>query len=446
MRLGELLVQEKLVSKEAVGEALESQVVHGGRLGTNLVELGLLDEKELARCLGKLHGLPSASGDMNPDPRAVESLPPSFCDDKDVVPMRVDQTRISVAIINPKDVGTLDQIAFKTGKRVTAVVIPEFRMNQLLRKFYKAFRNMRAIDMNTLRKSKAVIAQEQQKNQTVGEDLINEAEFQALYAQAIAGGEEREDVLSGEEVVEELPPPPQFTPARGVPQGQPPVARAQPPPPAANQFTVNPLTAQPQTIRIAADVPSAAAPQVPTSPPVPSAPPVEAKVAEPPPTPVGFAQAQKLLSTSSGREDVARTVLRFAISKWKRSLILSVQGPLVTGWHGAGVGVRPKAVQRIGLNTKFGSATFKLVCDTRSHYVGPVKRDASTNVFYKLLGGGFPQTAVILPLLVRGKIVHLLYVDNGPDQLTTPDIGELLILGQSVTRSYELLMKQRRSA
>lgn len=435
MRLGELLIQEKLVTKEAVDEALESQVVHGGRLGTNLVELGLLDEKELARVLGKQHGVPFASGEMNPDPRALESLPQAFCDDKDVVPMRIDQTRISVAIINPKDVGTLDQIAFKTGKRVTAVIIPEFRMNQLLRRYYKAFRNMRAIDMNTVRKSKAVLAAEQKKTQGSEEDLINEAEFQALYAQAMAGGEEREEVLSGETVVEEVAPPPQRMPVAPPP-------KAAPPP---SQLTMNPLTAQPQTIRITESAPPVVGVPAPSA-----APPVAAQApqppAEPPPTPIGFAQAQKLLAQSSGREDVARTVLRFALSKWKRNLILAVQGPLVTGWHGAGVGIREKAVRRIGINTQLGAGTFQLVCKTRSHYVGPMKHDAGTSVFYKLLGGGFPQTAVILPLLVRGKVVHLLYVDNGPDQLTTPDIGELLILGQSVTRSYEQLMKQRRSA
>ena len=67
-------------------------------------------------------------------------------------------------------------------------------------------------------------------------------------------------------------------------------------------------------------------------------------------------------------------------------------------------------------------------------------------MFYKLLGAGFPKTAVILPLLVRGKVVHLLYVDNGPDQLTPPDVGELLILSQSVGRSYEAMIKRRKSA
>jgi hypothetical protein len=74
------------------------------------------------------------------------------------------------------------------------------------------------------------------------------------------------------------------------------------------------------------------------------------------------------------------------------------------------------------------------------------------NVFYRLLGADkrpeppFPKTSVILPLLVRGKVVHLLYLDNGPDQLTTPDVGELMILAQSVGRSYEAMIRRRKSA
>ena len=113
---------------------LESQVVHGGRLGTNLVELGLVSEQDLARVLGRLHNVASASGEMMPDPRALELVDRNHADEKDYLPMRMDATRMSVAVINPQDLETLDALAFKTGKRVVPVVIPEFRMNQLLRR------------------------------------------------------------------------------------------------------------------------------------------------------------------------------------------------------------------------------------------------------------------------------------------------------------------------
>jgi hypothetical protein len=177
-------------------------------------------------------------------------------------------------------------------------------------------------------------------------------------------------------------------------------------------------------------------------------PPVAAPGATPPgppqpqPVPLSFAQAQAELARVSDREDVARAVLRFALGKWRRALLLSVQGQLVTGWHGLGEGVQEGAVQRVALALG-AQGIIPLVCATRSHFVGPVSRDAAMARFYALLGGGFPATAVILPLLVRGEVAHLLYVDDGPGRLTSPDVGELLILSQGVGRSYEAMMRQR---
>ncbi len=394
MRLDELLIQEDLVSREGIQEALEEQVVHGGRLGTNLVELGLISEYDLARSLGRLHSVAFAAGEMTPDPRAVELLDLNFQDDRDVLAMRVDATRISVACINPHDLATLDEIAFRTGKRVVPVLICEFRMNQLLRRYCKAFRNIRAVDMNIVRPSRTRASPQPEGAAQPAADLMSEDEFNSLYAEVLSGGQtaDQEVILEGV-VVEEEPPPPVAAPAP-VSAPRPPPAMVQPPRPA--------------------------------------------------PRPLTFTEAQQALGQSADREQVAQTVLRFAIGKWKRALLLNVQGPLVTGWHGAGVGVREAAVARIAIALREQS-TFKLVRDTRSHFIGPLKRDAGTAVFFRLLGGDFPTTAVMLPLLVRGRVVHILYVDNGPGQLTQPDIGELLILSQSVARSYEAMIRARRA-
>ena len=132
---------------------------------------------------------------------------------------------------------------------------------------------------------------------------------------------------------------------------------------------------------------------------------------------MSLAEATAALAQSSDREAIAQVVLRFARSKFKRVLILAVQGDLVTGWHGMGPGVQDKLVRRIGVSLREPN-TFKLVRDLRSHFVGVMKRTPGMEVFYKLLGGGFPGTAVVMPLLVRGKPVHLLYVDDGPGEVT----------------------------
>ncbi len=393
-RIGELLREEKLVTREQLEEALEMQVIHGGRLGTNLVELGFLQETELARVLGRQHGLPYAAGEMVPDPAALALADRQFYDDEDVMPMRVDATRLTVAVMGPGQIKGIDALAFKAGKRVVAVIIPEFRMNQLLRAHCKAFRPLRPIDMNTLRPSKRRGDGEPKPGDP--SDLINEDDFARLYASAVEGGED-EEVLEGA-VIDDEP---------LVVAGQPLV------------------------------VPRPAAPAGPA--------PIGVASSEPELPALTFAEAQKQLQASSDREDIARTVMQFARSKFRRALLLNVQGDLVTGWRGIGQGVQPRAVRRIGVTLREQN-TFRLVRDLRSHFVGPMKRTPGMAVFYKMLGGGYPTTAVILPLLVREKLVHLLYVDQGPDQLTPPDVGELLILSQAVARSYEALIKQRKAA
>lgn len=395
-RLGSLLLEEKLITQAQLEEGLETQVVYGGRLGTNLLELGFVKEMDLARVLGRQHNCAFAAGEMVPDPAALGVADSDYYDDKDVLPMRVDATKLTVAITHPKQIEAIDALGFKSGKRVVQVVIPEFRMAQLLRKYAKAFRPMRPIDMNTLRPSKATNPGDPKPAEVA--DLINEGDFAALYAQAAAPEEEVIEgaVIEGAVIEDDVP------------------------------------------------VITGAVVEPPSVPGRPVAPPPLA-VPKPEPKPITFVEAQKLLSQSQNRDDIAQTVLRFARGKFRRALLLSVRGDLVTGWQGLGKGVKPESVQRIGLSLKEDNSV-KMVRDLRSHFIGPMKKTPGMEIFYKMLGGAAPTTAVMMPLLVRGKPVHILYVDNGPGQMTPPDIGELLIVSQAVSRSYDTLIKARQSA
>ena len=53
MKLGEALIKESLITKEHLKLALERQVIFGGRIGTNLVELKVIKESELVSFLSK---------------------------------------------------------------------------------------------------------------------------------------------------------------------------------------------------------------------------------------------------------------------------------------------------------------------------------------------------------------------------------------------------------
>ena len=73
--LGEVLIDKALLTRTQLDDALLKQRVSGKRLGTLLVELGLLDERDLATALGEHFGV--AVIDLRrraPDPEAVSQL------------------------------------------------------------------------------------------------------------------------------------------------------------------------------------------------------------------------------------------------------------------------------------------------------------------------------------------------------------------------------------
>ncbi|HEY0194465.1 MAG TPA: hypothetical protein VGC42_25305 [Kofleriaceae bacterium] len=88
-RLGELLVAAGILTIEQVEQALRAQVMWGGRLGTNLVELHHLDLDVLAQVLARQHRMPAALGRHfeKADPALQRLLSPDFAERFSCVPL-----------------------------------------------------------------------------------------------------------------------------------------------------------------------------------------------------------------------------------------------------------------------------------------------------------------------------------------------------------------------
>lgn len=57
LKLGELLLRHKLVTKEQLDKALELQKTNNSKLGSNLVKLGYVTDDEIAQVLSKQFGI-----------------------------------------------------------------------------------------------------------------------------------------------------------------------------------------------------------------------------------------------------------------------------------------------------------------------------------------------------------------------------------------------------
>ena len=49
IKMGEMLVEARLLTPAQLTEALRNQVNFGGSLGTNIIDMGFLEEEDLAR-------------------------------------------------------------------------------------------------------------------------------------------------------------------------------------------------------------------------------------------------------------------------------------------------------------------------------------------------------------------------------------------------------------
>jgi hypothetical protein len=149
-RLGELLVAAKLLTPEQVAQALRAQIVWGGRFGTNLIELGLIDLDALSRALGRQHDLPAAlARHFEKADRALQQrLDPTLAEKWSVVPLLPvgPEGKIAIAAMDPIERPRRAAIAQALGierRQLVVSIAAEQRLKYQLERVYGIARSAR---------------------------------------------------------------------------------------------------------------------------------------------------------------------------------------------------------------------------------------------------------------------------------------------------------------
>ncbi len=150
LRLGEMLVKAGRITSAQLDEALKSQVIFGGRLGTNLIEMGCIEEEELARVLSEKLRVPRVDPEelMNIPPSVVELVPLEMVEQFRIIPLRLENRRLFLVMADPSDLPAIDQIAFRTGFVIVPLVAPEIRLQMALEKYYDIRRELRYLPVS----------------------------------------------------------------------------------------------------------------------------------------------------------------------------------------------------------------------------------------------------------------------------------------------------------
>ena len=469
-RLGRILLENRLITTAQLEEAIQNQVIYGGKLGTNLLELGYINLAVLSKVLARKHGCPT----INPfqlkqiSRDVLRLVSKKLAVKHHVIPLGTDGKTLDLLMCDPSDVPTLDDMRFATGKHIRPFVTPEVVLLALIEKYYGVESDYRyeQLALKVLTRPAPATPNEtkaQAAAKSHGHPEIKGLEFDAK--EDLTSPEEFEKLLfsynrphgleEGAPANAASPPPTPPVPSQASPQPPttppPPTPQAQPqiqPPPPPQPIAEPPPPQTPAAAEKPAATPQRAEPAAPVEPPQPEHPEVEEEeepeeILEELPEALTLKEALDRLLRVNDRDELSRTVLAFALSYFKRAALFITRGGVALGWDGMGGSVNRRNVQSVMLPLNSPSI-FKTVHDSSSFFLGAIPPTPINERFLKLIGGEKPRSVFLIPILFGGKVVNILYGDNGNAADAPTDISELLILAPRLPMVFEALIKRKK--
>jgi MshEN domain len=316
LKLGEALVKDSLITQKHLKLALERQVIFGGRLGTNIVELGIMTERDLLSFLSRHFKVPAVDVRQlsSVDDETISCLSRETAEKYQVVPFRKDRNRLYVAMMDPRSMTQVDELRFVTGFDIIPHAITELRLLYVLEKYYGIKRDLRYI---------SVFGKEEEKEPTK---------------------DKTEEQLR--KVKEE------------------------------------------------------------------------------------FADAK-------GKEEIIGLLLSHSGKIAKRTAVFIIKGDRATGWKSRGMNV-DNAEMAVGHNSVFSD-----VIRRKSYYRGPLLKVTDNEPLISLLSGA-PQDCLVFPILIREKIIGLLYADNGNSSVLDAGLNFISTLIAMASISFEIAILRRK--
>jgi type IV pilus assembly protein PilB len=137
IRLGELLVTKGFINQKQLDEALHEQKMSGNKLGSSLVKLGFISEKNLVAFLSKHYGVPAIDlTEAEIDPEAIKMIPMDVVFKYQIIPIKRVGSTLRVAMCDPSNILAIDDIKFLTSCHVEVFVSSESAVKSGIDKYY----------------------------------------------------------------------------------------------------------------------------------------------------------------------------------------------------------------------------------------------------------------------------------------------------------------------
>ncbi len=139
MRLGEMLVDEGIITPEQLQEALHEQKTKGGRLEMILITRGYVTQDVIMAFVGTQLGIPHVSlTEINIPAEVISVVPDSIAVNHCLIPVFLKDKKLTVAMADPLNVFAIDDVKMMTGFDVEPAIASETDIKAMHTKYYGA--------------------------------------------------------------------------------------------------------------------------------------------------------------------------------------------------------------------------------------------------------------------------------------------------------------------
>jgi len=135
--LGRELVESELLRPEQLRIALEYQAQLHGRLEDILVKLDFIDEKRLSEFVAEREHMQTVDLSRQAiDDELMKRIPRELIESHEVLPFRLDDETVLLAMSDPTDYQVIDEVRFLTSCKVEAALAPRSALRERIERYY----------------------------------------------------------------------------------------------------------------------------------------------------------------------------------------------------------------------------------------------------------------------------------------------------------------------
>jgi len=137
IKIGELFLSQGIITPKQLDIALEQQNVTGAILGDLLIKLGFITAPEFARTIAVQSGLEYLDlTNREPEEEALRLIPKEIAEKAGMIPLSLDEGRMTIGITNPSNIVAVDIATKATGKPPSVYLVDHDHYQATLEKAY----------------------------------------------------------------------------------------------------------------------------------------------------------------------------------------------------------------------------------------------------------------------------------------------------------------------